>query len=80
MVLRMVNQALKPYGPDAAEVEFAWESAPRTWFAYVRPRRDSAASLDVAYDNGDLNISVGNTWFEVFRVGDALESELPPCW
>ena len=70
-VLDLVRQALLPY-PGAAEVALAWGDRAGMWFTEVRPHNSRAASLDIAAEEGAINITVGRTWFEVF--GDVQES------
>lgn len=70
-VLDLAREALLPYA-DAAEVTLTWSGPAGMWFTQVRPRNSRAASLDIAVEEGALNITVGRTWFEVF--GDAQKS------
>ena len=66
----LVREAL-PYA-GAAEVALAWGDRAGMWFTQVRPRNSRAASLDIAVEEGTINITVGRTWFEVF--GDVQKS------
>ena len=70
-VLDLVRSALNEYGEDIVHVSHNWGSAAGMWFVEVRPANTRAARIDIAFDGDDLiNITVGETWFEMFPFAD----------
>jgi hypothetical protein len=73
-LLRLITEALLALPTGAATARQHWAEQADMWFVEVRPRVESAASLDMAFDGSDLlNVTIGNIWFEVFPVESIAE-------
>jgi hypothetical protein len=61
---RLVVDVSSEIGEDLAEISLEWDGGGQMWFTHVRPKRESAAPVQVGYDGG-LSISVAETWLEL---------------
>lgn len=73
-VLRIVRDALLPYGEQAAVVTQEYDGGGGMWVTRVQPSRAGSAPLTAGFDVPDLlSVTVGNTWFEMFPVDEELD-------
>lgn len=64
-VHQLVRDALAPYG-DVADVNQVWSDGGGMWFTQVTPKHKGAAPIVIAAEDATtLNVTIGNTWFEM---------------
>ncbi|WP_133160264.1 hypothetical protein [Cryobacterium zongtaii] len=75
LVLATIGKAITLAGADdVTDVTFEYKEDAAAWMTSVEPHRPGAASIYViAEGENELNLTVGQTWLEVWGVDDPVE-------